>query len=149
MSKNEQKKFLFAVSKGIVCSPKMKKQFLNDLSSSIEEFQRCSGDECSVTEHFGNAEQIALDFMETVDPNEIQLYQKKSAIKSRIIIGGCFLVIVALISIAMDFYFNRGDPSKTEITTVIYAEDPAPDSLREELNRKDAQTYGDSSNAIQ
>lgn len=132
MSKNEQKKFLSAVSKGIVCSPKMKKQFLNDLALSIEDFQKFSGGECSVTEHFGTAEQIALDFMETVDPNEIQLYQKKSAIKSRIIIGGCFLVIVALISITMDFYFNRGDPSKSEITTVIYAEDPAPDNFLED-----------------
>lgn len=149
MSKNEQKKFLSAVSKGIVCSPKMKKQFLNDLSSSIEEFQRCSGDKCSVTEHFGNAEQIALDFMETVDPNEIQLYQKKSAIKSRIIIGGCFLVIVALISIAMDFYFNRGDPSKTEITTVIYAEDPAPDNFLTEDVAEESKPTIDSLNTIQ
>lgn len=132
MSKNEQKKFLSAVSKGIVCSPKMKKQFLNDLALSIEDFQKFSGEESSIAEHFGTAEQIALDFMETVDPNEIQLYQKKSAIKSRIIIGGCFLVIVALISITMDFYFNRGDPSKSEITTVIYAEDPAPDNFFED-----------------
>lgn len=132
MSKNEQKKFLSAVSKGIVCSPKMKKQFLNDLALSIEDFQKFSGEESSIAEHFGTAEQIALDFMETVDPNEIQLYQKKSAIKSRIIIGGCFLVIVALISITMDFYFNRGDPSKSEITTVIYAEDPAPDNFLED-----------------
>lgn len=132
MSKNEQKKFLSAVSKGIVCSPKMKKQFLNDLALSIEDFQKFSGGECSVTEHFGTAEQIALDFMETVDPTEVQLYEKISIVKQRGLALGSLLIIIVLISITLNFYFNGANTARSEITTIIYAEDPAPDNFLED-----------------
>lgn len=149
MSKNEQKKFLSAVSKGIVCSPKMKKQFLNDLSSSIEDFQKYSDEECSVAEHFGTAEQIALDFMETVDPTEVQLYEKISIAKQRGVILGSILITIALISTTLNYYFNGANTESSEITTVIYAEDPAPDNFLTENLTEDSKTAIDSINTIQ
>lgn len=149
MSKNEQKKFLYAVSKGIVCSPKMKKQFLNDLSSSLEDFQISATPESSVIDHFGTAEQIALDFMETVDPMEVQLYEKISLVRQRGLVLGCLLIIIVLISITLNFYFNGANTARSEIATIIYAEDPTPDNFLEENFTESSKTTIDSMNTIQ
>lgn len=124
------KRYIKAIRKRMACSSILKSQFIQDFENDILRYQsENSASYHQIVEHFGSPEQVASDFMEALDPSDI----KRDSLHSKKIywIVICMLIIVLLVLGYTFYYFytHLGDESKSEITTIIYTDEPPPDEF--------------------
>lgn len=129
---NDIQKYIKAIRKRMACFHARKSQFLQDFEVEVRQFQTETGAGYEqIISHFGSPEQVAAAFMEALDREEINRYQRR---RRNVLILIIVVLLIVLSGVIYSFYYYYQHAiyeSKTVIETVIYAPDPAPDDFTE------------------
>lgn len=120
--------YLHSIKKQITCSSVLKRKFLSDLESELRQFsEETNADYAQVVNHFGSPEQVAADFMDSLETEVLQNSGQRQKHIFLFIISVLCLLLFILSVIFYQFWVHSGDESKSEIITFVYPEEPAPD----------------------
>lgn len=120
--------YLHSIKKQITCSSVLKRKFLSDLESELWQFsEETNADYAQVVNHFGSPEQVAADFMDSLETEVLQNSGQRQKHIFLFIISVLCLLLLILSVIFYQFWVHSGDESKSEIITFVYPEEPAPD----------------------
>ncbi len=120
--------YLHSIKKQITCSSVLKRKFLSDLESELRQFsEETNADYAQVVNHFGSPEQVAADFMDSLETEVLQNSGQRQKHIFLFIISVLCLLLLILSVIFYQFWVHSGDESKSEIITFVYPEEPAPD----------------------
>ena len=109
------------------CPKKRRHSLLNRIHRAAEEFAaenpEATADETA--EYLGDPAEVAQELMETLDPEELECYQRQKKIGTWLVIG---LLIVALVAAGIWIVRLEHDTSPVEVidTLVIYEEVKIP-----------------------
>lgn len=120
--------YLHSIKKQITCSSVLKRKFLSDLESELRQFsEETNADYAQVVNHFGSPEQVAADFMDSLETEVLQNSGQRQKHIFLFIISVLCLLLLILSVIFYQFWVHSGDESKSEIITFVYPEEPASD----------------------
>lgn len=120
--------YLHSIKKQITCSSVLKRKFLSDLETELRQFtEETNADYAQVVNHFGSPEQVAADFMDSLETEVFQDSGQRQKNIFLLIIAVLCLLLISLSYFFIRFYNATGDESKSEIITFVYPEEPAPD----------------------
>ena len=125
--------YLHSIKKQITCSSVLKRKFLSDLETELRQFtEETNADYAQVVNHFGSPEQVAADFMDSLETEVFQDSGQRQKNIFLLIIAVLCLLLISLSYFFIRFYNATGDESKSEIVTVIYTDDEVPENFWDE-----------------
>lgn len=104
--------YIKKLNKCLVCSRTQKKKFTNQLRNSFEEYIEINpeGTEIQLEIHFGKPEQVAMDFIDSLDKEQLLKEMNRSKIiKRNVMICTALIVLIALTTGIGVFIWNHSN----------------------------------------
>lgn len=111
--------YLKQVKSHLTCPGALKKNFLEQLQGDVEEFLETNPDATleELTQRFGNPEEMAHSYIESLDGDELQKQIKKSKMVKRIVLFTCLGILSIILIVASIIII---DNLTADVTVVTY-----------------------------